>query len=41
MSGEIGRVNQIVEKYVNLFGISSDDTLVSACGHPGMIENVK
>ena len=40
-SGEIGRVNQIVEKYVNLYDISSDDTLVSACGHPGMIENVK
>lgn len=40
-SGEIGRVNQIVEKYANLYKLSPNDTLVSACGHPGMIENVK
>jgi len=40
-SGETGRVNQIVEKYSNLFKLSADDTLISACGHPDMIENVK
>ena len=39
--GETGRVNQIVEKYSNDFMLSPNDTLVSACGHPGMIENIK
>ena len=39
--GETGRVNQIVEKYIEEFGLSVEDTLVYACGHPGMIEDVK
>ena len=39
--GETGRVNQIVERYVAEFGLEPDDTLVYACGHPGMIEDVK
>jgi len=40
-SGETGRVNRIVEKYIEKFGLQPDDTLVSACGHPAMIEDVK
>ncbi len=40
-TGETGRVNNIVEKYVEEWGLSPDDTLVYACGHPGMIEDVK
>lgn len=39
--GETGRVNLIVEKYLCRFGLSPDKTLVYACGHPGMIEDVK
>ena len=38
---EKGRVNAIVEKYVEEFGLTPEDTLVYACGHPGMIEDVK
>ena len=40
-SGETGRVNTIVEKYADQFGLGAEDTLVYACGHPGMIEDVK
>ena len=40
-TGEKGRVNEIVEKYAEEFGLSTEDTLVYACGHPGMIEDVK
>ena len=39
--GETGRVNTVVEKYIEKFGLTRDDTLVYACGHPGMIEDVK
>jgi len=40
-TGETGRVNDIVERYVEEYGLNPEDTLVYACGHPGMIENVK
>ena len=40
-TGEKGRVNEIVEKYADEFGLGTEDTLVYACGHPGMIEDVK
>jgi len=40
-TGEVGRVNSIVEKYVGQFGLKTEDTLIYACGHPGMIEDVK
>ena len=40
-TGEAGRVNDIVEKYVVKFGLAPEDTLIYACGHPGMIEDVK
>ncbi len=39
--GETGRVNLIVERYIEKFGLKPDSTLVYACGHPGMIEDVK
>ena len=40
-TGETGRVNTIVERYVERFGLAPEDTLIYACGHPGMIEDVK
>jgi len=40
-TGEMGRVNTIVEKYVTKFRLQPKDSLVYACGHPGMIEDVK
>ena len=40
-TGEKGRVNAIVEKYIKEFGLTTEDTLIYACGHPGMIEDVK
>ena len=40
-AGQTGRVNAVVEEYAERWGLSSDDTLVYACGHPGMIEDVK
>ena len=40
-SGETGRVNEIVERYFEKWGLKPDDTLVYACGHPGMIEDIK
>ena len=39
--GETGRVNAIVERYVEKLGLSAGDTQTYACGHPGMIEDVK
>ena len=40
-TGETGRVNTIVERQVEKLGLTPEDTLVYACGHPGMIEDVK
>ena len=40
-TGETGRVNLIVERYVEKLGLTPEDTLIYACGHPGMIEDVK
>ena len=39
--GEKGRANAIVEQYLDTFHLSPDHTMVYACGHPGMIEDVK
>ncbi|HZX13274.1 MAG TPA: FAD-binding oxidoreductase [Thermodesulfobacteriota bacterium] len=39
--GETGRVNVIVERYLEKFPLDPESTLVYACGHPGMIEDVK
>ena len=40
-AGETGRVNTLVEQHAEKFGLTPEDTLVYACGHPGMIEDVK
>ena len=40
-TGETGRVNNIVEAYVEKFGLKPENSLVYACGHPEMIEDVK
>ncbi|MBI4338235.1 MAG: ferredoxin--NADP reductase [Chloroflexi bacterium] len=40
-SGEAGRVNLLVEHYLEQWQLGKQDTLVYACGHPGMIEDVK
>jgi ferredoxin-NADP reductase len=39
--GVTGRVNAIVEEYLDKFQLPKDDTLVYACGHPGMIADAK
>ena len=38
--GETGRANAVVGKYLEEFGVDPADTLIYACGHPGMIEDV-
>ena len=40
-NGETGRVNAIVEEYAEKWDLTPQDTIVYACGHPGMIEDVK
>ena len=40
-TGETGRVNTIVEGYVESWRLSPQDTLIYTCGNPGMIEDVK
>jgi NAD(P)H-flavin reductase len=39
--GETGRVNTIVAKHIEGFGLDRASTLIYACGHPGMITSVK
>ena len=39
--GAEGRVNVIVEEYLEKFAPPKNDTLIYACGHPGMIADVK
>jgi len=39
--GAKGRVNNIVEEHLEIWGLNKDETLVSLCGHPGMIEDLK
>lgn len=39
--GVTGRVNAIVEHFLDKFELPQDDTLVYACGHPGMISDAK
>ena len=39
--GDKGRVNYIFERYLEKFELTPEDTLVYACGHPGMIEDIK
>ena len=39
--GDRGRVNTLVQKYLAEFDLPQDDSMVYACGHPGMIEDVR
>lgn len=39
--GELGRCEDIVRKYTDRFGLTSDDTTAYLCGHPEMIDKVK
>ena len=39
--GVTGRANALIEEYVDKYGLSPTGTLVYACGHPGMIEDVR
>ncbi len=40
-TGRTGRVNMIVEDYIEKIGFSPEDTLIYTCGHPSMIEDIK
>jgi NAD(P)H-flavin reductase len=40
-TGQTGRANQVVEEYLDLWSLATEDTLIYACGHPRMIEDVK
>lgn len=37
--GEIGRVDDLLRKYTDLWGLTGANTVGYLCGHPGMIEN--
>ena len=37
--GERGRVDDLVRKYADLFGLTPENTTAYLCGHPTMIEN--
>jgi ferredoxin--NADP+ reductase len=40
-SGEVGRVDDLVRKYTDMWGINGNNGWAYICGHPGMIENTK
>ncbi len=40
-SGPTGRINTLVEDFVNARGLDPAETAIYACGHPGMIEDLK
>lgn len=37
--GEMGRVDDIIRKYLDGWGLAHSDTIAYLCGHPSMIEN--
>jgi ferredoxin--NADP+ reductase len=39
--GEVGRVDDLLRKYADLWGLAPETTSVYLCGHPIMIENCK
>ena len=39
--GESGRVDDLVRKYTDLWGLNGANSVAYLCGHPGMIENTK
>jgi len=40
-TGQVGRVHTVVERYVREWGLTPADTCLYACGHPGMIEDLR
>ena len=40
-TGTVGRVNNILEAFLENVNPPTDDSKIYACGHPGMIEDVK
>ncbi len=39
--GRSGRVNFVLDRFPFQWGLSPDDSIIYACGHPGMIQDVK
>lgn len=39
--GQTGRVHTVVERYVTEWGLTPHETCIYACGHPGMIEDLR
>ena len=40
-NGEEDRVNSLVERYTEKYSLDPTHTIVYACGHPGMVDDVK
>jgi ferredoxin--NADP+ reductase len=40
-SGEVGRVDDLVRKYTDLWNLKPEDSKIYLCGHPEMIENAR
>jgi ferredoxin/flavodoxin---NADP+ reductase len=40
-SGEVGRVDDLIRKYTDQWGITGSNSLAYICGHPGMIDAAK
>jgi ferredoxin--NADP+ reductase len=40
-SGEVGRVDDLIRKYTDLWNLSPDNSKIYLCGHPEMIENTR
>ena len=40
-TGEVGRVDDLLRKYTDQWGITGENSLAYICGHPGMIESAK
>jgi ferredoxin--NADP+ reductase len=40
-NGEMGRVDDVIRKYADMWKLTPDDTKVYLCGHPEMIEDVR
>jgi ferredoxin--NADP+ reductase len=40
-NGETGRVDDLVRKYTDSWGLTPEDTRIYLCGHPGMIETAR
>jgi ferredoxin--NADP+ reductase len=39
--GEVGRVDDVLRKYVDMWGLTGQNTVAYLCGHPEMIEHGK